>query len=519
MKPKLLALALPALLAHGALLAAQFNVEESSISDIQSALRHRRVTCVQVVGQYLARVGAYDQQGPSLNAVTTLNADARKVAARLDDYFRKTGKLVGPLHCIPFAVKDNYNTTDLPTSGGSILLKDSVPPVESTVTARIRAAGAIVLMKTNMHELALAGTTISSRSGQTKNPYDLTRTPGGSSGGTGVAVASNFATVGLGSDTVNSIRSPSSANNLVGFRTTKGLVSRAGVIPVSESQDVAGPLGRSVADVAAVLDVIAGGYDAADVATAAAYGRAAPHFTANLDKNGLKGARIGVLKALLGNQPVHQEVNEAMVKTVEAMKKAGATIVEIDDASFEPDALGRDLDVQKYEFKTEFDAYLKSLGNQSPVADLHALIATGKFHQGSLGKFLADTDAFTAPYDEADYLGRLAKAQALRLRILTAMADKKVDFMIYPMQRRLVVPISEPSQKDRNGIVAAMTGFPALDVPIGFSARTPDAPIGVPIGMDILGRPFDDARVLKIGYAVEQVLQVRKVPNSVPSLR
>jgi amidase len=518
MKLKFFASALGVLALHGIAVAAPFKVEEASIADIQHAILKKQVTCAQVVDQYLARTAAYDQQGPALNAVITMNQDARKVAARLDAQFKKTGKLAGPLHCVPVAVKDNYNTTDLPTSGGNILLKDSKPKTESAVTARIRDAGGIILMKTNLHEFALSGTTMSSRAGQTKNPYDLTRTPGGSSGGTGAAVASSFAAVGLGSDTVNSIRSPASANSLVGFRTSKGLVSRAGVMPVSSTQDIVGPLGRTVADVAVVLDVISG-YDPADAVTAAAYGRPAPKFAASLDRNALKGARIGVVKALQGTQPIHQEVNAAMVNAVAAMKKAGATIVEIDDPALDADAIGRDMDVQKYEFKPLFNEYLKSLGEGAPVADVHALIASGQYHQPSLAKFLASSDAFASGLTEPDYLARLAKIDALRTHLLATMAEKKVDFLVYPMQKRLVVPITELNQADRNGIVAGVTGFPAIDVPMGFSAPSDVAPLGVPMGMDILGRPFDDARVLKIAYAFEQATHARKTPRSTPALK
>lgn len=518
MKLKPLTLATFLLFAHGIASAATFNVQEASIADIEGAIKNGKTTCVQVVDQYLSRINAYDQNGPALNTVITLNPDARDIAAKLDAEFRKTGKLVGPLHCIPFAVKDNYNTTDLPTSGGNILLKDSKPSVESTVTQRVRAAGGIVLLKANMHEFALGGTTVSSRQGQTKNPYDLTRTPGGSSGGTGAAVAANFVTVGLGSDTVNSIRSPSSANSLVGFRTTKGMVSRAGVMPVSSTQDVVGPLGRSVADVATVLDVIAG-YDPADPVTARDVGKVPVSFKSELSDMGLRGARIAVLKGFLGTGEEHQEVNAAMANAVAAMKKAGATVVEIDDSYFDSDKFNKELDVQKYEFKPLFNDYLKSLGDTAPVASVHELIATGKYHQPSLGKFLASSDAFEAPYEEKDYLERLVKMEALKDRLLADMAAQNVDFVVYPLQKRLVVPISEPDQKDRNGILAGVTGFPAIDVPVGFSAPTQTAPLGVPIGMDILARPFDDARLIKVAYAFEKATHERKQPESVPVLK
>jgi Asp-tRNA(Asn)/Glu-tRNA(Gln) amidotransferase A subunit family amidase len=517
MKRKLTAISL-LFLVHNMTSAASFKLEEASIADIQQALKSRQLTCEALVAAYLDRIDAYDQKGPALNAVITVNRAARELAARMDAEFRKTGKLSGPLHCIPVAVKDNYNTTDLPTSAGNILFKDVMPPTESTVTRKLRDAGAIILAKTNMHELALSGTTVSSIAGQTKNPYDLARTPGGSSGGTGAAVASNFAAVGLGSDTVNSIRSPASANSLVGFRPTKGLISRAGVVPVSETQDVVGPITRSVADAALMLDVIAG-YDPADPASARGVGKTPKSFTAYLDPKALADARIGVLKSFLGTKSEHEEVNAAMADAVGAFRMAGATVVEIDDPFFDTGALNNDYDVQKWEFKILFNAYLKTLGDAAPVKNLSALIASGKYHKPSLEKFLASADAFEAPYEEKEYLARLSRIDGLRDRLLGRMAQHNVDAIVYPLQKRLVVPIGELNQADRNGILAAMTGFPALTVPIGFSKPDATAPIGVPIGMDILGRPFDEAKLIGIGYAFEQATRMRKPPQGVPALK
>lgn len=517
MKQKLSAISL-LLLAHTMASAASFNLEEASIADIERAIKSRQVTCEGLVTAYLDRINAYDQKGPALNSVISANQAAREAAARMDAQYRKSGKLAGPLHCVPLAVKDNYNTVDLPTTAGNELFKGMKPRTESTVTRKLRDAGAIILVKTNMHELALSGTTVSSIAGQTKNPYDLTRTPGGSSGGTGAAVASNFAAAGLGSDTVNSIRSPASANSLVGFRSTKGLVSRAGVVPVSETQDVVGPITRSVADAAAMLDVMAG-YDPADPATARGAGKAPKSFSAYLDPKGLSGARIGVLKGFMGTRPEHDEVNGAMASAVTALKKAGATVVEIDDPFFDTGAIINDYDVQKWEFKTQFNDYLKTFGDAAPVANLGELLASGKFHKPSLEKFLVATNELEAPYQDKEYLARLAKIDGLRDRLLGRMAEQKVDVVIYPLQKRLVVPIGELNQADRNGILAAMTGFPAVTVPVGFSKPTATAPIGVPIGMDILGKPFDDALLIKIAYAFEQATKARKAPQGMSALK
>lgn len=496
---------------------APFAVEEASIAALHEALLSQRTTCVAIVEAYLARIAAYDHKGPALAAILALNPQARETAARLDAHFANTGELIGPLHGVPVAVKDNYNTTDMPTSGGSVLFKDVIPPVESAVTKRLREAGAIILAKTNMHELALSGITLSSLGGQTRNPYDLTRTPGGSSGGTGAAVAANFAAVGLATDTVNSIRSPASANNLIGFRSTIGLVSRAGVIPVSHTQDVVGAITRSVEDAAIMLDVMAG-FDPDDPATARAIGHIPHSFTDYLDAEGLRGARIGVLTGFLGKDAVHAQVNTIVAAALDACRDAGATIVEIADPQIDSDAILRDDDVQKWEFKTLFNGYLASLGSRAPVKTLRELIASGQYHKPSLEKFLAETDAIEDPEQEHDYLTRLARIERLRERVLLLMAEHRVDALAYPLQKRLVYAIGEPSQGDRTGILAGVTGFPAVTVPAGFSPPSTDAPIGVPVGLDILARPFDDARLIRIAYAFEQATKWRRPPPSTPPL-
>ena len=246
--------------------AQNFAIEETTIASVQQALQSKATSCRQIVRAYLDRIAAYDRNGPALNSILTLNPKALAEADRLDAE-RAAGAAMGPLHCVPLVLKDNYNTADLPTTGGSATLAGMQPPADAFVVARLRRAGAIILGKTNMHEFALAGTTISSLGGQTLDAYDLTRTPGGSSGGTGVAVAANLALAGTGSDTVNSIRSPASANALVGIRPTKGLLSRSGIMPVSETQDAIGPIARNVADAARLLEVMAG-YDPNDPSTA-----------------------------------------------------------------------------------------------------------------------------------------------------------------------------------------------------------------------------------------------------------
>src|SRR6516165_5183871 len=286
--------------------AESFQVEEATVASVQQALRDKSLTCHALVQAYLDRIAAYDQKGPSLHAILALNPNALAEADRRDADYARAGP-VGPLHCIPLVLKDNYNTADLPTTGGSAALASAQPKADAFTVARLRKAGAIILGKSNMHEFALAGTTVSSLGGQTLNPYDLTRTPGGSSGGTGAAVAANLALAGTGSDTVNSIRSPASANALVGIRPTKGLLSRSGIMPLSETQDAVGPIARTVADAARLLQAMVG-YDPNDPSTAWSIGNVPASYTPFLEEGSLRGVRIGLFKTMQGSRPEHQEV-------------------------------------------------------------------------------------------------------------------------------------------------------------------------------------------------------------------
>jgi amidase len=429
----------------------------------------------------------------------------------MDKAFKRGTKLK-PLQCIPLVLKDVYDTADMPTTGASLALKGMQPAKDAFTVVRLRQAGALILGKTNLHDLALAGVTASSLGGQTKNPYELTRTPGGSSGGTGAALAANFATVGTGSDTVNSIRSPSSANSLVGIRPTRGLISRAGVIPVSFTQDTVGPITRTVADAAVMLDVMAG-YDPDDPVTAFGVSKIPSTYTAFLDRNGLKGARLGVLHTLFGSGPDHQEVNSVMAGALEVLKKQGAILLEVNDAAFDTGMLASELDVQKWEYKYELNNYLKAQPNP-PVHSLAELIATGNYHKPSLEKQLVAWAAIKDGLNEADYKDRRVKIDDLRVQLANALAKDNLVALVYPHQKRLPVMIGNMSQAERNGILASLAGFPAITVPAGFSAATTTAPIGVPVGIEFLGQPFSEPELLKIAYSFEQATHVRKPPQS-----
>src|SRR5882724_5135982 len=306
-----------------------FHLQEATIASIHEAFAGGRLTCTELTRLYLKRIEAYNLSGPALHAIITVNPKAMERAAELDRQYTSNPSGTGKLHCIPIILKDNFNTADMPTTGGNVAMKKSLPPADAFVVDRIRKAGALILAKANLQEFARGGMSISSLGGQVKNPYDLNRTPGGSSGGTGASIAANFAVLGTGSDTGQSIRSPASANNLVGVRPTRGLVSRSGVIPNSQTQDEIGPIARTVMDAALLLDVMAG-YDPADPITAFGVRHVPESYTQLLSKDALKGARIGVMANMFGTEERHREVNTVMAGVTAKMEALGATIIRFD---------------------------------------------------------------------------------------------------------------------------------------------------------------------------------------------
>jgi amidase len=491
---------------------ATFVPEEATISGIHAALAAGQTTCVRVVQTHLERIEAYDDRGPALNAIITINAAALERAAELDKVAAR-GSAMRPLHCIPIVLKDNYDTADMPTTGGSRTLAASIPLRDAFVVKKLRDASAIVLAKANLTELARGGTTVSSLGGQTRNPYDLTRTPGGSSGGTGAAIAASFAVTGTGSDTGQSIRSPASALNLVGLRPTRGLVSRTGIIPVSTTQDEAGPITRTVEDAARMLDVMAG-YDPADPITAFGAHRVPPTYTAFLDPGRLKGARIGVLDAFFGREGVHEEVNAITEEAIRKMAGAGATIVRVTIPDL--DALTRNIQVADYEAKSAFNAYLATLGPRAPVKTFDEFVARGEFHR-SLAAALDAERRIVDGLNDQEYKNRLLRRDQLRQAIMRTIAANSLDVLLYPHQRRLVVPIGE-EQVDRNGILSNSTGFPAITFPGGFSRPTVSAPIGVPVGIELLGPEWSEPTLIALAFAFEQVAKPRRSPAVTPPL-
>lgn len=486
-----------------------YDVVEATIRDLQNALASGQVTSRELVETYLQRIESYDQQGPKLKSILAINPKAIEEAKVLDEE-RKTKGVRGPLHGIPIVLKDNFGTYDMPTTGGSKALAGSIPLNDAFLTKKLREAGAVILAKANLHELARAGTTVSSLGGQTLNPYDLTRTPGGSSGGTGAAVAANMAAAGTGTDTVNSVRSPASANNLVGFRPTLGLLSRSGIIPAALTQDMAGPITRTVADAAIMLEAMVG-YDPQDGATAWSIGQVPRTYRDSLKKEGLKGKRLGLLKTILGKDP---EVLAVMEKAIAELKAQGAAVVEIDIPDLDTGKIFEECDVQLYESKSQINAYLSKLGPNAPIKTVADLIGSGIL-DSTIIKGLEATEALDNALDWPEYKQRLLNGVKVRDTVMRTMADYQLDAIVYPHQQVLVVRVGE-DQIGRNGILASIAGFPAVTVPAGFSTPTKEAPLGVPVGIEFLGRPWTEPLLFEIAYAYEQVTHHRRPPKSTP---
>src|SRR5712671_733802 len=492
-----------------------FHLMETSIANIHQAIRAGTLTCHNLVQQYLDRIHAYDQQGPAIDSMLYINPASLEQADALDRDFHRTHKLK-PLGCIPLVLKDNFGTADMPTTAGALTLKGAQPEKDAFAVQRLREAGAIILGKANLQEFASGGISVSSLGGQVKNPYDLTRTPGGSSGGTGAAVAANLAAAGTGSDTGGSIRSPASATSLVGLRPTRGLISRDGIVPVSFTQDTIGPMTRNVTDTARLLDAMAG-YDPNDPVTALSVGNIPKTYTAFL-QNGLKGARLGVLTNLLGSGPEYEEVNKVMAKAIDALKEQGAVIVRLEDPALNTGLLTAKFRLNEPEFKAALNRYLQQQGAHVPVHSLKEIIASGQYHKPTLEKFFAAAESYDDGPNSADYKDRRMRMDEIKIEVANLMAKNNLDALVYPHQKCLVLPIGATFQKDRNGIIAALAGFQAIEVPAGFSTPTTDAPIGVPVGMEFLGRAWAEPELIKLAFGFEQATHLRKPPVSTPAL-
>lgn len=491
-----------------------FEVCETTVAEVHEAMAAGECTAVDVVEQYLARIEAYDQE---LNAILTVNPDARERANRLDERFDEDG-LTGPLHGIPVILKDNQDTHDMPTTAGSRALADSVPDRDAFVVRRLREAGAILLAKANLQEFAFGVDTISSLGGATRNAYDLNRRPSGSSGGTAAAIAANLGLLGTGSDTCSSVRSPPAFNDSVGVRPTRGLVSRTGVIPLCSTQDTVGPITRTVADAARMMDVLAG-YDPEDPSTVTGVGkRPAEGYTAHLDPNGLEGARIGVVREFFGladeeNVPHGaaagaETVTGVAEEAIAEMEAAGATVVdpvEVADSSYLDSAR-----VLGFEFARDFDAYLDGLPD-APYDSLAEIVESGVVAP-RVEERIRDSDILEFDGDALDsnatYLRRLERRRELRIDTERRMVDQDLDALLYPPSSILPVeiPAHQPFSEMRCEL-AAHTGLPAIAVPAGF---TDD---GLPVGVELLGRSFAEPRLFELAAGFEATTDHRREPS------
>ena len=488
----------------------KFEPIEATIADIHRAFRSGKLTCRQLVEAYIKRIAAYDQS-TKLNAIVIVNPNARAEADKLDAEFKRTKKL-RPLHGIPVIVKDNFDTKDLPTTGGSAALKGSIPPDDAFQVRKLREAGAIVLAKSNMDEWAFRPiATESSTAGITRNPYDLERVPAGSSGGTAAAVAASFGTVGLGSDTGNSIRGPSSHNALVGIRSTMGLTSRDGIIPLFLRQDVGGPMARTVEDAVRILEVIAG-YDPADPITKDSIGKVPKNYRQFLKKNGLQGVRLGVFRRYLDAPTTDPQIKEVMTQAIADLKAQGAIIVDPFDL---PNYQELTRNISCNSFHYDLNNYLASLGASAKYKTLSEIVAAGLYlpsNETRLKNFVQTSAPATSPCQDVYHDPR---SIALRDALLQAMEKENLNAIIYPTWSnapRKVGDLQTPAG-DNSQILSPQTGFPALTVPMGFTYGS------LPAGITFLGRLFSEPDLIQYAYAYEQATKHRKPPAQFPPLK
>jgi amidase len=483
---------------------APFEIVEKTISELQEALQAKRISSTDLVDIYLARIAAYDRSGPRLNSVIALNPKAREEAAALDRERAVKGPR-GPLHGIPLVIKDNYDLAGMPTTAGTLAFATLFPADDAFQVKKLRDAGAVILAKTNLQELASGIVTVSSMGGQTKNPYDLRRNPGGSSGGTGAAVAANLAAAGMGSDTCGSIRIPASHNALVGLRSTLGLSSRDGVVPLSHSQDIAGPLARTVIDVAILLDATVG-FDPSDPATKAGDGHIPKSYRELLRADALKGARIGVLRSLFGTAPEDNEGGAVVRRALDEMKKQGADVNDVTVPGLDDLLTGSS--VIDAEFKFDLAEYLSHVPN-APVKSLGEIVDGGLVH-AAVDPSARRRNAVQSRESD-NYRRALIKRETIRQAVTAAFDEHRLDAMVYPVMRRKPSLIGE-AQGGSNCQLSAASGLPALAMPAGLTTD------GLPMGLELLGRAFDEAKLLALAYSFEQASHARQPPFSAPPL-
>jgi len=510
------AAALGSRLARGAQAPAPgFALEEATCEQLQAELTAGRLSCRELTAKYLARIGALDQGGPALHALLEINPDALALAEELDAERKKQGPR-GPLHGLPVLLKDNLDTADrMKTTAGSLALAEAPAPArDAFVAQRLREAGALLLGKTNLSEWANFRSTHSTsgwsgRGGQTRNPYALDRNPIGSSSGSAAAVAANLCAAAVGTETDGSIVAPASACGIVGLKPTVGLLSRSGIIPISHTQDTAGPMARTVRDCALLLSALAGA-DPLDRVTAEAPANRSLEYAHGLDRGALKGARLGLVKNLMGQ---HRHLDAVIHASLELLKAQGATLVEVELSAkaYEEAAL----EVLLFEFKADLNAYLGARGG--PVKTLAGLIAFNEAHRNRelpyFGQELLIQAEGKGSLGEAAYLKALEACRAARRDIEALHDQHRLDALISPTGSPAF--LTDLVNGDPGGYLscstyAAVAGTPHLTVPAGFA-------FGLPVGLSFFGRAWSEARLLQLGFAFEQAGKARRPPRYLPS--
>jgi len=487
----------------------EFPVEEVTVEGIHAALRAGELTCRGLVGAYLRRIETYDRAGPRLNAILTVNPAAGDRAGELDAELARTGELAGPLHGVPILVKDCIETAGITTTFGSVAVGDYRPRHDATVVRKLHEAGAIVLAKTTLADFTASWFSYSSRSGDTRNPYDLDRDAGGSSAGSAAGVAANLGAVALGTDCGGSIRVPASFNSLVGVRTTPGLVSRAGCSVLVALQDTVGPLARTVADAAAVLDVLVG-YDPADPYTSEYAIAGSPRsYRAQLAPDALEGARVGVVRNAFGpdDDPEASAVNAVVDQAVAAMRRAGASLVDVVIPRLHEEIEGTSM--YRARTKHDIDAFLAARP-ELPVRSMREIHARGLYDE-RVDLIDAVVEGPDDPERDVDYLRRFAARARFTRTVVNLMAAEGLAALAYPSVQ--VLPPRRVGSRwttltfPTNTVIASQAWMPAVSLPAGFTAA------GVPVGLELTAKPYDEATLLRLAYAFEQATQHRRPPE------
>jgi amidase len=491
-------------------------IVEASVSQLQEAMTQGRTTSAALVREYLARIRALDKAGPKINAVIEVNPDAVSIAEALDRERKAKGPR-GPLHGIPVLLKDNIATADrMQTTAGSLALVGVKPPRDAHVVTRLREAGAVILGKTNLSEWANFRSTRSTsgwsaRGGLTRNPYALDRNASGSSSGSGAAIAASLAAVSVGTETDGSIVSPSAANGLVGVKPTVGLVSRAGIIPIAQSQDTAGPMARSVADAAVLLAAVAGS-DPRDAATAEAANRAADYMKA-LDRNALKGARLGVMKGQF-TMARNDLAAKALERALEVLRAQGAELVEVPELPNAAKLGPAELEVMLHEIKAGMASYLAEYAPGAPVKNLADLIAFNEKHHEKempyFGQELFVQAQAKGGLDSPEYQKALATNRLLSRDegIDRVLKEHRLDALIAPTGQPAWLTDFIKGDASGGGFTqpAAVAGYPHVTVPAGMVK-------GLPVGLSFVGTAWSEARLLALAYAFEQAMGARRAPT------